>query len=364
MANNNSYKQLNNAKKNRKDEFYTRLEDIALELKNYRKEFKDKVVFCNCDDPYESNFFKYFAMNFNFLGLKKLIATCYSPSPIAYTQLSLFDEISNNDTSTPAKPAYKVVITEVPDINGSGSTDLSDVQYLIENDANVLSKLDGDGDFLSPECLKLLDEADIVVTNPPFSKYIPFFTTLMEHKKKFLLICNTLSLGYKEIFPYFMRDEVRTGYTNFNTGMFFEVPDYYEDFHHIDENTGKKIARVSGSCWITNLPVVNHNEELICTREYHEGDYIKYDNLDAIHVETYIDIPKDYDGLIGVPLTFLDKFNPDQFEIVGIGSGNLAKAIGVQKNYRGRTDLAYHLPDGTNKCAFGRVIIRRKKHED
>lgn len=363
MANNNSYKQLNKAKKDKKDEFYTRIEDISLELKNYRDEFKGKVILCNCDDPYESNFFKYFAMNFNFLGLKKLIATCYGTSPISYTQLSLFDE-PEFIAEEPGKPAYKVVITEVTDVDGSGSTDLSDVKYLIENDSNVLTRLEGDGDFASPECLALLDEADIVVTNPPFSKYIPFFKMLMDHKKKFLLICNTLSLGYKEIFPYFMKDEVRTGYTNFNTGMFFEVPDSYDDYHHIDETTGKKMARVSGSCWITNLPVTNHNDELICVKEYHEEDYIKYDNLDAIHVETYTDIPKDYDGLIGVPLTFLDKFNPNQFEIVGIGSGNLAKEIGVTKNYRGRTDLAYHLPDGTNKCAFGRVIIRRRKHEN
>ncbi len=360
MANNNSFKQLNNAKKGKKDEFYTRLEDISYELKNYRNDFKDKVVFCNCDDPYESNFFKYFAMNFNFLGLKKLIATCYSPSPIAYTQLSLFEDHSSIPEQS-QKPAYKVIITELNDTNGSGSTDLSDIEYLLKNDHNVLTKLDGNGDFFSPECMELLDEADIVVTNPPFSKYIPFFCMLMEHHKKFLLIGNTLSLGYKEIFPYFMKDEVRTGYTNFNTGMFFEVPDYYEKYHHVDEATGKKVARVSGSCWITNLPVTTHNDELICVKEYHEEDYIHYDNLDAIHVETYTDIPKDYDGLIGVPLTFLAKYNPNQFEILGIGSGNLAKKIGVTKNYRGRTDLAYHLPDGTNKCAFGRVIIRRRK---
>ena len=305
---------LTNAKRAKQDEFYTQMGDIAKELKFYKPYFKDKVVLCNCDDPYESNFFKYFALNFNSFGLKKLIATCYNGSPITGEELLLDfgDEVED-----PKKVAYKVEITEVHDYNNDGAVNLADVQYLIQNDKNVLSLLKGNGDFRSPECVELLKEADIVVTNPPFSLFREYVAQLDKYEKQFIIIGNTNSIACREIFKLFKLNKIRTGYTNFNVGMFFQVPDSFEKFHHIEN--GKKIARVSTSCWYTNLPVSKHNEEIILYKHYTAEDYPKYDNYDAINVDTYRDIPCDYDGIMGVPVTFLDKYNPNQFEIIWRG---------------------------------------------
>lgn len=303
---------LTNAKRAKKDEFYTMLDDIALELKHYKPYFKDKIVFCNCDDPYESNFFKYFALNFNSFGLKKLIATCFNGSPIAGDELPLaFDMVDEE----PKKIAYKVEISEVKDYNGDGAVNLIDVQYLIQNDKNVLSLLKGNGDFRSPECIELMKEADIVVTNPPFSLFREFVGMLVKYQKQFLIIGNTNSLACKEIFGLFQKDQIRTGYTNFNVGMFFVVPDSFEKFHHIEN--GHKVARVSTSCWYTNLPVARHNEEIDLYKNYTPEEYPKYDNYDAINVDSYRNIPCDYYGIMGVPITFLDKYNPNQFELLG-----------------------------------------------
>lgn len=307
-------KDLAQAKDAKKDEFYTKLDDIAKELKNYRPYFKDKVVFCNCDDPYESNFFKYFALNFNALGLKKLIATCYNGSPIAGDELPLIFEIAEPE---PKKIAYKVEITEVHDYNNDGAINLADVQYLIQNEKNVLSILKGNGSFDSTESIELLKEADIVVTNPPFSLFREFLSLLDEHRKQFIIIGNTNALTYKETFKMFQEDKIRTGYTNFNVGMFFQVPDAYEKFHHIEN--GRKVARVSTSCWFTNLPVSKHNEDLILYKHYTPEEYPHYENYDAININTYTDIPCDYDGVMGVPVTFLDKYNPEQFQILELG---------------------------------------------
>lgn len=214
MANKN--KELRKANKAKNDEFYTQLSDIEKELKNYRNEFKDKIVFCNCDDPYESNFFKYFAMNFNFFGLKKLITTCYSGSPIITKQLSLFDVNGLVIKKEDAKKPYKLEITEVIDSNGDGAIDLSDVEYLIKNKKNTLTLLEGDGDFRSYECIELLKESDIVVTNPPFSMFREYVSQLYEYDKKFIIMGNTNALSYQEIFKLFKDDNIRTGYTNFN----------------------------------------------------------------------------------------------------------------------------------------------------
>ncbi len=332
-------KDLAQAKDAKKDEFYTKLDDIAKELKNYRPYFKDKVVFCNCDDPYESNFFKYFALNFNALGLKKLIATCYNGSPIAGDELPLIFEI---EESEPKKIAYKVEITEVHDYNNDGAINLADVQYLIQNEKNVLSILKGNGSFDSPESIELLKEADIVVTNPPFSLFREFLSLLDKHGKQFIIIGNTNALTYKETFKMFQEDKIRTGYTNFNVGMFFQVPDTYEKFHHIEN--GRKVVRVSTSCWFTNLPVSKHNEDLILYKHYTPEEYPTYDNYDAINVNTYTDIPCDYDGAIGVPITFLDKYNPNQFEIVKFRKGNDDKDLSIN-----------------GKCPYFRIIIKKKK---
>lgn len=305
-------KDLAQAKDAKKDEFYTQLVDIEKELRNYKPYFKDKVVFCNCDDPYESNFFKYFALNFNQLGLRKLIATCYNGSPVSGNELLLDFGTTVDD---PKKVAYKVEITEVTDANGDGAINLADIQYLMQNNKNVISILKGNGDFRSPECVELLKEADIVVTNPPFSLFREYLAQLDQYNKQFVIVGNTNALTYKEVFRMFQVNKIRTGYTNFNVGMYFAVPDTYEKFHHIEN--GKKIARVSTSCWFTNLPVRKHTENLVLYKNYTPEDYPHYDNYDAINVNTYIDIPCDYEGVMGVPITFLDKYNPDQFEIIG-----------------------------------------------
>ncbi len=328
---------LKSAKKAKKDEFYTQLSDIEKEVSHYKEYFKDKTIFCNCDDPYESNFFKYFASNFNHLGLKKLIATCYSSSPFADTQLKLF--VQNKHS---LKMAYKIEITEVIDANNDGAIDIYDVEWLIKNDKNILTVLEGNGDFRSAECIELLKQSDIVVTNPPFSLFREYVAQLVEYEKKFIIIGNTNALTYKEIYKLFKEDNIRTGYTNFNVGMFFIVPDNYEKFTKIEN--GKKLARVSTSCWFTNLPVKKHKDFLPLYKKYTPDEYPKYDNYNAINVDTYTDIPMDYDGLIGVPVTFLDKYNPEQFEIIKFRKGNDEKDLCINGKY-----------------PYFRILIKRKK---
>ena len=337
-------KDLAQAKDAKKDEFYTQLDDIAKELKYYKPYFKDKVVFCNCDDPYESNFFKYFALNFNALGLRKLIATCYNGSPVSGNELLLDFGTTVDD---PKKVAYKVEITEVTDANGDGAINLADIQYLMQNNKNVISILKGNGDFRSPECVELLKEADIVVTNPPFSLFREYLALLDQYNKHFVIVGNTNALTYKEVFRMFQVNKIRTGYTNFNVGMYFAVPDTYEKFHHIEN--GKKIARVSTSCWFTNLPVRKHTENLVLYKNYTPEDYPHYDNYDAINVNTYIDIPCDYEGVMGVPITFLDKYNPDQFEIIG------AMTTTKVDEY----NFGYPYINGVK--LYARILIRKKK---
>lgn len=301
------------AKINKADEFYTQMYDIEIELKHYRQYFKDKIILCNCDDPYESNFFKYFAINFNFFGLKKLIATCYDGSPITGTQLNIFEDLMDT-----GKNAYKIEISTVEDLNNDGSVDLSDVEILLKNKSNALTKLKENGDFRSEECIELLKEADIVITNPPFSLFREYVQQLVDYDKKFIIMGNTNALTYRETFKLFQHDKIRTGYTNFNVGMYFFVPEDTENFHKIID--GKKAVRVSTACWFTNLPVEKHNEILTLYEKYNPDKYKKYANFDAINVDSYKEIPVDYDGNIGVPITFLDKLNPNQFDLVALGN--------------------------------------------
>ncbi len=308
-------KLMDNAKSNKADEFYTQLNDIELELKHYKDQLKNKVIFCNCDDPYESNFFKYFAMNFNHLGLKKLIATCYDDSPIAYTQFNIWGESKTIPNKN--RHPYKIEINEVQDYNQDGATDLADVEYLLKNKKNSMTLLKGNGDFRSEECIELLKQSDIVVTNPPFSLFREYIEQLTTFNKDYIIMGNTNALTYKEIFKLFKEDKIRTGYTNFNVGMYFVVPDDCEKFHKIVD--GKKMVRVSTSCWFTSLQVSKHKEFITLYKTYNEKEYPKYDNYNAINVNKYTDIPYDYDGCMGVPITFLDKYNPDQFEIVALG---------------------------------------------
>ncbi|MBP5405842.1 adenine-specific methyltransferase EcoRI family protein [bacterium] len=343
---------LNSAKSAKKDEFYTQLTDIEKELRHYRQHFQGKTVLCNCDDPFESNFFKYFVLNFNRLGLKKVIATCYTGSPIANQQLSLFDILSDKEENK-EKP-YKAVVTTVYDKTGDGSIDMLDVAELFKSGENTLTELEGDGDFRSPECLKLMDEADIVVTNPPFSLFREYVATLVEHNKKFIIIGNINAVTYKEFFPLIMNNKVWIGPSVHSGDRAFYVPDDYPLSAAgcgIDEVTGRKYIRVKGIRWFTNLDIKQRHEEMILVKKYSPELNQKYDNYDAINVDSTADIPCDYAGVMGVPITFLDKYCPDQFEIVGITKTWFNAAIKIygtqtQVDKNGKKSLVSKLNDG------------------
>lgn len=351
--------------RNKQDEFYTKLNLIESELKHYKNYFKNKIVLCNCDDPYESNFFKYFAINFNALGLKKLITTCFATSPMvgdefqyyidASGQLSFFPDDSNNPLllEDRRKP-YKVEIIEVADENGDGRIDLADVEYLMRNKKNTMTLLKGNGDFRSAECVELLKEADIIVTNPPFSLFRDYMALLVEYSKKFIIIGNLNAVTYKEILPLIMTNKVWIGY---NSGHYwFKVPDSYEkkktDFK-IDEN-GQKWRRMGNICWFTNLDIQKRHENMTLFRKYSPEIYPKYDNYDAIDVSKTADIPCDYFEAIGVPITYLTKFNPEQFEL-----------LGIDKDFTddgGRFILnTNNIPRGGIKRLYARLVIRRRK---
>lgn len=308
-------KDLAQAKDAKKDEFYTQLSDIEKELVHYREYFRDKVVFCNCDDPYESNFFKYFALNFKALGLKKLIATCYDGSPIAQQELPLFPEVETE----PKRKAYKVEISEVPDLDGNGTADLTDVQLLLKSsDNNVKAELKQNGSFDSPESIELLKEADIVVTNPPFSLFREFVALLVKYDKKFLIIGNVNAITYKEIFPLIKDNKIWLGASIHSGDREFRVPDDYPlnaAGQRVDEN-GIKYIRVKGVRWFTNIDYPQRHEDLILIKNYNQEENPHYINYDAINVNTTNDILCDYKGIMGVPITFIDKYNPEQFEIV------------------------------------------------
>lgn len=342
-------KDLQKAKANKKDEFYTQLVDIEKEMKYYRKHFKDKVILCNCDDPYESNFFKYFAINFNRLKLKKLVCIGYENSPIAGEQVSIFD---NKET----KPAHVLEINEVKDWNEDGRTDLADVEWLLKNNKNTIKELKGNGDFRSPESVEYLKEADIVVTNPPFSLFREYVAQLMEYGKKFIIIGSQNAITYKEIFPFIKDNKMWLGNGFSGNVGFFASP--YEDkaksSHHKEG-----LIRVSGVMWFTNIDIKKRHERLILYKEYDPDQYPHYENFDGIDIKETKNIPYDYNGFMGVPITFLDKYNPEQFELIGIGTGDSAKKIGITKNYRGRTDLEIR-ENGKSRCPFSRIIIRRK----
>ena len=354
------------ARQCKQDEFYTQLADIEKELKHYREQFQNKTVFCNCDDPYESNFFKYFAMNFNHLGLKKLIATCYDTSPIAYTQLSFLD---GGEISIPNKnrKAYKIEITEVLDYNGDGAVDLADVKYLLQNDKNRLALLKGDGDFRSDECVALLQEADIVVTNPPFSLFREYIGQLIEYNKKFIIIGNQNAVAYKEVFPLIRDNKIWLGY---NAGaQAFMVPNSFVRNNTYIQN-GKKYAKFGNICWFTNLQTNKRKEILICYKKYSPQEYPIYGNFNAINVNKVTEIPFDYYGIMGVPITFLDVYNPEQFEIIGLGSGYLGQSIGItgipkehkqkMKGHSAAGDL-YYMQGEKPVVPYSRVLIRRKQ---
>ena len=310
-------RQLNAAKAAKKDEFYTQLTDIERELQHYWPHFRDKVVLCNCDDPYESNFFKYFALRFNQLGLKRLICTCYNGSPVQGNELMID---WGDFKQEPKKLAYKVEISEVRDLNGDGAVDLSDVRYLLKNDKNVLTILKENGDFRSRECIELLRQADIVVTNPPFSLFREYLAQLIQFDKKFLIIGNVNAITYKEVFPLIKDNKLWLGPSISSGDRIFNVPDDYPlsaTGCGVDTD-GRKYIRVKGVRWFTNLDHNKRHEELDLVCHYSPEEYPNYYNYQGIEVGKTIDIPFDYDGVMGVPITFLDKYCPEQFEIIGI----------------------------------------------
>ncbi len=306
MADNKGLKQANRAKQ---DEFYTQLNDIEIELKHYKEHFKDKIVFCNCDDPYESNFFKFFAMNFNILGLKKLIATSYDNSPIAYTQLSMFPDIVGKKIVNKNRKAYKIEISEVDDYNQDGAVDLADVEYLLQNKKNAMTLLRDNGDFRSEECIELLKQSDIVVTNPPFSLFREYVAQLVAYDKKFIIIGNQNAITYKELFSLLKENKIWLGASIHSGDREFRVPNNYvirSKSLRIDE-FGNKYIRVVGVRWYTNLDYKERHEDLPLYRKYNQIDFPSYKNYSAINVDKTTDIPEDYYDEMGVPITFLDE---------------------------------------------------------
>ena len=367
MANKN----LNAAKVAKKDEFYTQLSDIERELQHYWQHFRGKVVLCNCDDPYESNFFKYFALRFNQLGLKKLICTCYNGSPVTGNELMLHFEGFGDEE--PKKIASKVEITEVKDENGDGAVDLSDVRYLLENDKNVMSILKT-GDFRSNECIELLKEADIVVTNPPFSLFREYIGQLMEYDKKFLIVGHQNAIKYKEVFPLIKENKVWLGYGFKGAAAHFYSP--YDDVAK-SGNHKEKMIRVSGVNWFTNMEIAKRHETMDLVCSYSSEDYPSYSNYDAIDINKTGDIPRDYDGLMGVPVTFMDKYNPEQFEIIGnacdtdwcreagiktMGQETIDKlrAQGNKAHVTANMNSLYIEKNGKIILPYARIIIRNK----
>lgn len=344
---------IDKAKEAKKDEFYTQLDDINNELKHYREHFRGKTVLCNCDDPRISNFFTYFAYNFEFLGLKKLITTCYKNQNV--------DLFSQNQSEQAVYLIYE------GDKNGNHTPDANEIGVM---------PLKGDGDFRSKECIELLKEADIVVTNPPFSLFREYVAQLMEYDKEFLIIGNQNALSYKEIFPLIRDNKMWLGASIHSGDRKFWVPEDYElkaAGCGIDA-TGRKFIRVKGVRWFTNLDYKERHEDLILYKNYIPDLYPKYENYDAINVNKTEDIPCDYEGIMGVPITFMDKYNPDQFEIIGLGIANLGLSIGVQpykpehKKYRkeiqkrGAVDGDLYMMNGDEVVVpYARILIRRKK---
>lgn len=372
-------KSLGVARVAKEDEFYTQLTDVEKEMRHYRKHFKNKTVFCNCDDPFESNFFKYFVLNFNRLGLRKLIATCYVSSPIANTQLSLFDVIGTEENKQ-NKP-YKAIVTKVYDKTGDGGIDMFDVAELFKSGENQLCELDGDGDFRSSECLALLDESDIVVTNPPFSLFREYIAILQEHRKSFIVIGNQNAITYKEIFPLLRDNEIWLG--DKSGDMAFMVPEYYEarETRYWEDENGQKWRSLGNICWFTNLDIKKRHEELILVKRYDPDVYLHYVNYDAINVDKVADIPCDYAGVMGVPITFMEKYNPDQFEILGTSDNGIVPdeykttpglskefvddyyKAGGKGSYKEGNPTAGVYKNGIASMVYKRIFIRNKHPE-
>lgn len=347
MTRNYSNKDLRKANLEKNDEFYTQLSDIENELKYYKDQLKNKTIFCNCDDPKESNFVKYFSMNFEHLGLKKLIATHYK-------EANLFTQ----------EPPYKLEYTGDKNNNR------------IPDPEEFITEMIGTGDFKNKESIELLEKSDIVVTNPPFSLFREYVAQLIKYKKKFLIMGNQNAITYREIFKLIKKNQMWIGESLNGKNILFQIPNYYKSYYKIIN--GKKYAFPKGVIWFTNLDVPKRSKELVLYKKYYgfEKEYPMYENYDAINVDRTNQIPKDYDGKIGVPITFLHKYNPNQFEIVGLGISNSGKEIGVRpytkEHKKYRTEIQkrgavdgdlYLVENGIVKVPYARVIIKNKKVE-
>ena len=317
-----SNKNLQKAKKGKNDEFYTQLSDIEKEIGHYKEHFKGKVVYCNCDDPRVSNFFHYFSYNFEKLGLKKLISTCYKNQ-----DMDLFSE---------NKSEKAIYLEYTGDKNGDK----------IPNPEEIgIKNFQGDGDFRSPECIELLKQADIVVTNPPFSLFREYVMQLVEYEKKFIIVGHQNSITYKEIFKLIKDNKLWLGY-GFNRNMAHFINKHYTDYAS-DTDHKDGMIRVSGVVWFTNIDVTKRHQDIILFKNYIPEEYPKYDNYDAIEVGKSVNIPMDYEGVMGVPITFLNKFNPDQFELLGC-----SYSYGEPKGY-------HFEGKGFNPSSNGREIYKR-----
>lgn len=332
MANN----QLSQAKKGKKDEFYTQRADIEAELKHYREHFAGKTVLCNCDDPRRSHFFYYFVLNFHHLGLKKLITTCYK----------------NQDPNSCSENISKQAVYLVYEGEDIGSPPNPNI-------AGLVHPLQGDGDFRSPECIKFLEEADIIVTNPPFSLFREYVAQLIEYGKKFIIIGNINAVTYKEIFPLIQTNQIWLGPSIHSGDREFEVPSSYPLTAagiRIDDQ-GRRYIRVKGVRWFTNLDFPQRHQALILHKKYRPEEYPHYDNYGAINVDKTADIPCDYDGVMGVPITYLDKHNPDQFEIIGATeSEGRGFSAGLWDE---SSKVSQPLVNGERK--YKRIFIRKRK---
>lgn len=354
---------LHKASAAKKDEFYTQLVDIEKELKHYKEQFRGKVVYCNCDDPFESNFFKYFASNFNALGLKKIITTSYVKSPIVGGQLPLF-EVEGLKPS--GKEPFKIEIKEVPDTDGDGAINIDDVKHLLKHDKNIATPLCGNGDFRSDECIELLKQADIVVTNPPFSLFREYVAQLVEYDKKFLIIGNLNAVTYKEVFKLVKKNKLWLGYNN--GAKTYLVPNSYEQNNIFVGADGKKYAKMGNTGWHTNLDIKKRHESLTLYKKYTPEEYPTYDNYNAIEVSKVVEIPMDYNGIIGIPVTFLDKYNPKQFEILGITDrdpdNNYRTKMYTREDSPKYNDLNRRAAIRINndlKPVYARLLIKSKK---
>ena len=319
---------LKTAKKSKNDEFYTLMEDIEKEMRYYKDFFKGKVVYCNCDDARESNFFKYFSLNFEFLGLKKLISTGYKAD------------------------GKGVVLVYEGDKNGNRRVD---------NEEIIVNELNGDGDFRSEECIEYLKQADVVVTNPPFSLFRQYVKQLMDYGKKFIIIGNQNAIICKEIFPYIKNNQLWLGMSMNGSNRWFVAPDSYEvkenaAGYKLDEK-GRKMFFVNGVTWFTNIENKRRNEKLDLYKRYSFEDYPKYENFDAIYVNRVDEIPIDYDGVMGVPITFLYKYNPKQFEILDlINRYMIFDYFGVNEEVRKKHS---HCANVNGKSTYARILIKK-----